>query len=401
MTKRLHPSRAAAAAALLLTAATAQSPPTLTGIDVMELENFRRLAGAKVGLITNATGRNRFGERTADIMARNAEFQLVSLFSPEHGPQADAEGAVDSSVDAATGLPVHSLYGETREPTPAMLDGLDTMVFDIQDIGCRFYTYVSTMKLALRAAGASAMRFVVLDRPNPLGDVVDGPMLDSGRENFVGTHSLPIRHGMTAGELARMFNEEDELNADVRVVQVRNWTRGQTFDETGLPWVNPSPNMRSINQAFLYPGVGLLEFTNLSVGRGTDRPFEWIGAPWMDGYRLAQWLRGQPLRGVRVLPRRQTPVTSKFAGEECSGIEFAIHDRAAFDPFDLGLRLACSLRDLFPDAWEMEHYDRLLGDAATLDALRDGKTAEEIRALWTEELDAFKERRKPYLLYSQ
>jgi uncharacterized protein YbbC (DUF1343 family) len=256
----------------------------LTGIDVLVRDNFRQLAGRKVGLITNHTGRSRDGQTTVKLLHKAEGVELAALFSPEHG----FEGKIGDARDQATGLKVFSLYGETRKPTPAMLESIDTLVFDIQDIGTRFYTYVSTMGEAMQAAAEQKMRFVVLDRPNPIGGLaVAGPMLDPGKESFVGVHRLPGRHCMTIGELARLFKAELKLDLELEVIACEGWRRADAWDATGLTWVNPSPNMRSLTQAFLYPGIGLLETTNLSVGRGTDTPFEVIGAPWLDGQKLA------------------------------------------------------------------------------------------------------------------
>ncbi len=276
----------------------------LNGIDVLQRDGFAMLKGHKVGLITNHTGLNRDGVSTVKLLHEAPDVKLVTLFSPEHG----FEGKLDVSkigdqTDQSTGLKVFSLYGETRTPTKESLDGIDTLVFDIQDIGCRFYTYVSTMGNAMKAAGEHKVRFVVLDRVNPVGGVdVQGPILDDGDQSFVGYHTLPVRHGMTAGELAKMFREEMSLDVDLVVVPVEGWTRSNLFDETGLTWTNPSPNMRSLTQAVLYPGVGLLEMTNLSVGRGTDTPFELIGAPWIRERELAAHLNAAGIAGVRLCP---------------------------------------------------------------------------------------------------
>ena len=375
--------------------------PVLTGINVLERDRFRQLKGRHVGLITNHTGINRSGVSTARLLADAPDVELVALFSPEHG----LAGKLDQSQiadarDPETGRKVHSLYGKTRKPTPESLKGIDTLVFDIQDIGARFYTYISTMGHAMQVAAEQKIRFVVIDRPNPINGVdVAGPMLDAGRESFVAFHSLPVRHGMTVGELAGMFNAELNMGVDLHVIRIEGWRRSDFFDATGLIWTNPSPNMRSLTEALLYPGIGLLETTNLSVGRGTDTPFEVIGAPWLDGSLLAQELNAAGLAGVRFLPIRFTPESSKFQGELCGGINIAITDRSAFQPVRTGLEIACRLQKLFPDTWSVKAYGRLLGSQATLDALMGGHSVADLEAGYQRDLQRFRERRQSFLLY--
>jgi uncharacterized protein YbbC (DUF1343 family) len=264
--------------------------------------------------------------------------QLAALFSPEHGFEGKLDvSKIGDTKDVSTGLKVHSLYGETRRPTAEMLADIDTVVFDIQDIGARFYTYVSTMGEAMQAAAESKKRFVVLDRPNPIGGIaVAGPMLDRGKESFVGFHRLPVRHGMTIGELARLFKAELKLDLELEVIACEGWQRGDLWDATGLAWINPSPNMRSLTQALLYPGIGLLETTNLSVGRGTDTPFEVIGAPWLDGRKLAAALASRNIPGVTFVPVAFTPASSKFAEKPCGGVNIIITDRERFEPLRTG-----------------------------------------------------------------
>jgi len=377
--------------------------PVKTGIDVLVRDRFGLLKGQKVGLITNHTGINHAGESTVRLLHNSDNVQLVSLFSPEHGFRGilDQSNVADAR-DKETGLVVHSLYGKTRQPTAEMLAGIDTLVFDIQDIGTRFYTYASTMGLAMEAAAREGKRFVVLDRPNPINGLeVDGPVLDAGRESFVGFHPVPVRHGMTMGELARMFRAEKKLDVDLQVVQLEGWRREDFFDRTDLPWVNPSPNMRNLNEAILYPGIGLLETTNLSVGRGTDTPFELLGAPWLDGQKLARYLNQRQLPGVRFVPIRFAPSSSKFSGESCGGISILITDRERFRPLDAGLEIACWLRLHYPETWNVAAYDRLLADAKTLQAVQDGKAAGQIREAYQAELGEFMKRRGKYLLYRQ
>ena len=374
---------------------------TYCGIDVLARDHFRQLAGRKVGLITNHTGRSADGQSTVKLLHNAGNVELVALFSPEHGFEGKLDIAkIGDSQDQFTGLKVHSLYGETRKPTKEMLDGLDTLVFDIQDIGARFYTYVSTMGEAMQAAAEHGKRFVVLDRPNPIGGMhVAGPMLDAGRESFVGFHRLPVRHGMTAGELAMMFKAELKLDLDLQVIECEGWRRSDAWDATGLTWVNPSPNMRSLTQAFLYPGIGLLETTNLSVGRGTDTPFEVIGAPWLDGRKLAAELSTRGIPGVSFVPIEFTPSSSKFSGETCGGINIVITDRDKFEPLRTGLEIAVLLRKLHPDEWDPKGYDRLLGNKKTHEAILAGKTFDEVHSSAREGVDRFLRRRVQFLIY--
>jgi uncharacterized protein YbbC (DUF1343 family) len=295
---------------------------------------------------------------------------------------------------------VFSLYGETRTPTRESLQDLDTLVFDIQDIGCRFYTYLSTMGNAMQAAADHNLQFVVLDRVNPVGGTaVDGPVLEDGEQSFVGYHTIPVRHGMTAGELARMFSSEKNIKVDLQIIPVAGWQRSQWFDETGLTWTNPSPNMRNLNQALLYPGVGLLEMTNLSVGRGTDTPFEIIGAPWLKEQRFAEHLNAAGLPGIRFIPVRFTPLSAKFPNEVCGGVQLMITDRLIVDPLATGIQLMCSLQALHPTDWQTKNLNRLLSSVPVRDAVLAGRDRHEIQRLWQTELAKFMERRQQFLLY--
>jgi uncharacterized protein YbbC (DUF1343 family)/CubicO group peptidase (beta-lactamase class C family) len=373
------------------------------GIDVLEAENFERLKGRKLGLVTNHTGRDRQGRMTADVLHTADGLKLIALFSPEHGirGELDQSNIVDST-DAKTGMPVFSLYGKRRKPDAETLKGIDTLVYDIQDIGCRFYTYISTLGNVLEAAAEHKVKVIVLDRPNPIGGLaIDGPLTDSGRESFIAYHSLPIRHGMTVGELAKMFVAERKLNVELEVVKCEGWRRGDLFDKTNLTWVNPSPNMRSLTAALLYPGIGLLETTNLSVGRGTERPFEWIGAPWLDGKKLAAALNSTDLPGVRFVPVKLTPTTSVHAKKECGGVQIIVTDWAKLNPLRTGLTVAVALRDLSPEEWETKSYDRLLVHKASFDAFKAGKSVAEIERGWAADLKTFRDRRKPFLLYNE
>ena len=377
------------------------SPEVLTGLDVLVRDGFRQLAGRRVGLITNHTGIDRQGTSAVRLLAEADAVRLVSLFSPEHGLEGKLDVPnIDDGSHSESKLPVWSLYGKTRRPTPQMLEGVDTLVFDIQDIGTRFYTYISTMGLAMEAAAEAGVRFVVLDRPNPIGGLaVDGPVLDAGSESFTAHHRLPIRHGMTVGELALMFKDERGLDLDLDVIRVQGWRRGDLFDATGLRWVNPSPNMRSLTEAILYPGVGLLETTNLSVGRGTDTPFEIVGATWIDGQQLERALSDAKLPGVAFGSVRFTPNASRFRDERCGGITVAITDRGTFDPLATGLEIARQLGILFPDDWSAKDYNRLLGSQEVLDAVLAGKTVDEIKQIYRPGLDDFLARRRQFLIY--
>lgn len=382
--------------------AVPKSRTVLAGIDVLRRHDFRQLKGCKVGLITNQTGVARDGTHTLNLLHQSDLVDLVVLFSPEHGLKGKLEVArIADSRHQATELPVYSLYGKVRRPTTKMLEGIDTLLFDVQDIGTRFYTYISTMGYAMGAAAEEEIRFVVLDRPNPINGIdVAGPMSDPGRESFIAFHRLPVRHGMTIGELALLFKDKLNLKLDLQIVQLQGWRRREFFDAAGLKWVNPSPNMRNLTEAILYPGIGLLETTNLSVGRGTDTPFEIIGAPWLDGVNLARELTGQDLPGVRFVPVEFTPEASKSAGQLCRGVNIVIVDRREFQPITTGLEIARRIRMLHPDQWDVSGYDRLLRNQRILDALRSKKTVAEMEAIYRPALDEFRRVRADYLLYS-
>lgn len=370
-----------------------------TGADVLARDNYALLKGLRVGLVTNHTGIDRERRATIDLLHKASGVKLVALFSPEHGIRGLLDEKVFDSRDEKTGLPIYSLYGVTRAPSAEQLAGCDALVFDIQDIGCRFYTYISTLGECLQAAAKAGKKVFVLDRPNPIGGTtVEGPVLNAER-SFVGWHEIPVRHGMTVGELARMFNEECELGVDLTIVPCEGWSRAQWFDQTGLPWINPSPNMRSLTAAALYPGVGLLEFCNVSVGRGTDRPFEIFGAPYIDDLRLAAEMNAACLDGVSFVPVRFTPKASVFAGKECGGIQMIVTDRESLNAVDVGVTLAITLQRLYREELQLEKMSKLLGHPATLDAIRAGRSLSHIRTLWTAGRKQFRERRERNLLY--
>ena len=376
------------------------STKVLTGIDVLERDNFKQLAGMRVGLVTNHTGRNREGRQTIDVLNKAPGVKLVALFSPEHGIRGAADDKVSDSKDEATGLPIYSLYGETRRPTSEQLKDLDAIVYDIQDVGARFYTYISTLGYLLEESAKVKLPVFVLDRPNPIGGTdVDGPIADSDKLSFTSYHTIPTRHGLTIGELGQLFNRQRKIGADLRVIKMEGWRRSMWFDETNLNWINPSPNMRSLTEATLYPGVGLLETTNVSVGRGTDTPFELVGAPWIQGDKLADYLNQRGIPGVRFVPLRFTPKTSVFKDVECGGVNIIVTDRPAFRPLLAGIEMALALRKLYPNDWKVDSYLRLLVNADTLERVKRGESAREIVASWNTGLQEFRKARAEILLY--
>jgi uncharacterized protein YbbC (DUF1343 family)/CubicO group peptidase (beta-lactamase class C family) len=371
----------------------------LTGIDVLERDGFKQLAGMRIGLVTNHTVRDRAGRLTIDVLFKAPNVKLVALFSPEHGIQGTADENLSDSKDEKTGVPIYSLYGETRRPAPEQLKDLDALVFDIQDIGARFYTYISTLGYVMEEAAKAGRPVFVLDRPNPINGVqVEGPVADPDRLSFTAYHTIPVRHGMTIGELAQLFNQARKTGCDLRVVKMEGWSRAMWFDQTNLTWVNPSPNMRSLNEATLYPGIALLETTNVSIGRGTDTPFELVGAPWIDGQELASFLNSQRIPGVRFVPVRFTP-TKLFKGEECGGVNIIITDREKFRPVQTGLEIAVALRKLYPAQWKVDDYLRLLANSDTLERLKRGESTGDILRSWSGRLEEFRKARMAALLY--
>lgn len=380
----------------------ARNGSTRTGLDVLEEQKFQPLAGKRIGLITNHTGVDRLGRRNVDLM-RQAGIRVAALFSPEHGfmGKEDRPGIQDST-DAATGIKVFSLYGSTERPTPEMLHGLDALVYDIQDVGARCYTYETTMAYAMEAAAKAGLPFYVLDRPNPItGTRVEGPLLDAANTSFVGYFpGLPMRHGMTVGELARLYNAENKIGANLTVIAVEDWQRGDWLDSTGLPWIDPSPNMRSPNAALLYPGVCLLEYSkNYSVGRGTDAPFEQVGADFIGGRELAAYLNQRQIPGVRVYPTSFTPVESNFKGVHIEGVRFVVTNRELFDSTRLGLELAAALAQLYPGKIDFAVSRRLIGSDEVIRQLQAGQDPRSIDQSMADSVAAFVKLRGPYLLY--
>ncbi|HJN81369.1 MAG TPA: DUF1343 domain-containing protein, partial [Verrucomicrobiota bacterium] len=370
----------------------------LNGADVLRRRKNILPKGTNIGLITNHTGHDGQRRSTLDFLSGSKEVELKALFSPEHGLYGKLDQKVGDAIDTKTGLKIYSLYGKNRKPTPEQLAGLDALIFDIQDIGCRFYTYISTMGLAMEAAADAGVKFIVLDRVNPIGGVTVAGPVRLGPSQFIAYHDIPVQHGMTVGELARMINAERTLGAKLQVVKIEGWKRDQLFDTTGQPWTNPSPNMRSLTQALLYPGIGLLE-TAMSVGRGTDTPFEVIGAPYIDDVKLASQLNalGQP--GVRFVPIRFTPDYSVHKDESCGGVNIIITDRHKLRVVPLGIDIARVLHELYPKSFPLAKVGRLLCHPSTLEALGQAKTLVQIEALWKTEQVKFASRRAKYLLY--
>lgn len=384
----------------------APEPLVKTGLAVLQSENFARLKGKKIGIVTNHTGRDTFGNSVVDLLNKAPGVTVKILFGPEHGIRGAVDRPVADSQDAATGLPVVSLYGPRRKPTKEQLAGLDLLVFDIQDAGCRFYTYSSTLGNIMEAASEAGVSVMVLDRPNPIGGLAfNGPLTDPGAESFVAFHRIPTRHGLTLGELARLYAAERHgvgkkyPAVNLEVVPMEGWTRRMTFETTGLEWLAPSPNLRSLQAAHTYPGIGLVEFTNLSVGRGTDRPFEWVGAPWLQPERVIQKLRGMDIPGVQFLWVNRTPVSSVFANKPCQGIDILVTDREKLDPLRLGVGLALALREVHGDIWQVDRMKNLLVNQGTLDMIKEGKSLDNILASFQAGLEEFRIRREKVLLY--
>lgn len=378
----------------------AVAAPVRSGIDVLAADGFAPLRGLRVGLLTNRSGVDGAGRRTIDVLAAAPDVGLTAIFSPEHGLAGNREGRVADDTDARTGLPVYSLYGASRRPGAAMLDGLDAVVVDLQDVGVRFYTYASTLAYVMEAAAERGLQVFVLDRPNPLtAAVVQGPLLDAERRSFTGYWPLPLRHGLTLGEFARLFRAEAAVDVRLTVIPMQGYRRGLWFDDTGLPWLPPSPNLTSLAATVLYPGVGLVEGAEVSVGRGTEAPFEQLGAPWIDGRRLAAELEGLALPGLRFVAAEFTPVASRYAGEPCHGVRIEVVDRDALDAPALGVALAATLHRLYPQHFSLDKVLGNLGSAATLDAIRSGRPPAEIVAGWDAEIAEFRARARPFLLY--
>jgi len=379
-----------------------------TGIDVLEAHNFAEVRGSagvkKIGLLTNQTGVDGQGRRTIDVLAHASGISLEAIFSPEHGVTGTLDTTnVSNTKDAATGIPVYSVYGATdaaRRPSPEVLKTLDAVIFDIQDAGVRFYTYETTVGYFLEAAAKAGVEIIILDRPDPVtGSFVQGPISAPGHDSFVNYFPIPVRHGMTIGELARMFNAERNINARLQVIPMEGWMRGDWYDSTGLTWINPSPNLRGLTATSLYSGVGLVEGTNISVGRGADTPFELLGAPWMNGRELAQYLNEREIPGVRFVSVSFTPTSSNYAGQMCQGVNLVLLDRNALDGPELGIELASALLKLYPQQFHIQRMPELLINQAAYDAITSGEDPRRIAQDWQQALDKFQQTRQKYLIY--
>ncbi len=371
-----------------------------TGIDVLEAEHYRPLRGLRIGLITNETGRDSEGRMTFELLHSAPGVRLKALFSPEHGFYGMADQPVGSTREPNTGLPIYSLYGKNRRPTAEELRGLNAMVFDIQDVGVRFYTFITTLGYTMEAAAKHHLAYYVLDRPDPIsGQIVEGPILNPSLRSFVGYFELPIRTGMTVGELAEMYNGEEHLGVHLHVIKMRGYRQSDWFDETGLTWVNPSPNLRDLAETVLYPGVAMVEPANVSVGRGTDRPFEVLGAPWINGPELARYLNARRIQGVRFMPMDFTPTSSKFAHQTCHGVQIMLIDRQALNSPEMGVELSSALYHLYPNDFEIDKTILLVGSHKILDEIKQGVDPREIAYQWQQPLMTFKKMRSKYLLY--
>jgi uncharacterized protein YbbC (DUF1343 family)/CubicO group peptidase (beta-lactamase class C family) len=380
-----------------------------TGIDMLEAHAFRELhedasKPIRIGLVANQTAVDSVGQRTADILAHAPGIQLAAIFSPEHGIAGKLDTSdIQNSTDAATRVPIYSVYGEgdtRRRPSSEAMARIDVLVYDIQDVGVRFYTYESTLGYFLEAAAKSGKEIIVLDRPNPVnGAFVQGPVADPGRESFVSYWQTPVRHGMTIGELARMFNIERGIGAKLTVVPMEGWMRGDWFDSTGRLWIDPSPNMRSLNEAVLYSGIGMIEATNISVGRGTDTPFELVGAPWINPIALAQYLNAREINGIRFIPVNFTPGSSNYANEKCGGVNLVVTDRNALDAPELGAEVASALQKLYPNEYKIARLDTLMVHKASFDALSAGEDPRRVAEEWQDSIEKFNAIRSKYLLY--
>ena len=370
------------------------------GLDVLESQKFAPLRGKRIGLITNHTGVDFQGRSTIDVLTHAAGVQVVALFSPEHGLAGSFDDKISSTKDRATGLSVFSLYGETQRPTDEMLAGIDALVFDVQDAGVRFYTYTTTMAYCMEEAAKRNIAFFVLDRPNPLGgEIVEGPVLDADKTAFTAYFPLPVRYGLTIGELAQFFNAENHINADLHVIAMKNWHRNYFYESTGLRWIPPSPNLRTLKGAILYPGLEILQNAGVSVGRGTETPFEEFGAPWINGDDVATALNNRHLPGLRFAAQPFVPVAGLYGGQRCGGVSVRVIDRAAVRSMRTGIEIAAVLQKLYPDHFDPAKLLLLTGSDETIRQLQDAVAPEKIVASWNAALTAFDTIRRKYFLY--
>jgi len=371
-----------------------------TGLDVLEAEKFALLRGKHVGLITNHTGLDYQERTTINVLAHAPGVQVVALFSPEHGIAGHSDEKLASSKDASTGLPIFSLYGDHLRPTDEMLQGIDALVFDVQDAGVRFYTYTTTMAYCMEEAAKRKIAFFVLDRPNPLnGDIIEGPMLDGDKTSFVGYYPLPVRYGLTIGELAQFLNTENHINADLHVIPMKNWHRNYFFESTGLKWIPPSPNLRTLKGSLLYPGLEILQNAGVSVGRGTEAPFEEFGAPWINGEDIAEILNAKGLPGVHFANQPFIPVSGLYAGQRCGGVGVRVTDRAALRSMRVGLEIAATMHKKYPSQFDVTKILFLMGSDSTIQQLQSGTPVNEIIASWAKALAAYDATRRRYFLY--
>jgi uncharacterized protein YbbC (DUF1343 family) len=370
------------------------------GLDVLESEKFAPLRGKHVGLITNHTGLDGQGRSTVEMLTHAPGVQLVALFSPEHGLAGNNDERVSSTKDAATGLPIYSLYAETRRPTDAMLQGIDTLVFDVQDAGVRFYTYTTTMAYCMEEAAKHKIAFYVLDRPNPLGgEIVEGPVLDADKASFTGYYPLPVRYGLTIGELAQFLNTENHINCELHVIVMKNWHRNYFYESTGSRWVPPSPNLRTLKGSILYPGLEILQSAGVSVGRGTETPFEEFGAPWINGDEVAAELNARHLPGLRFTGQPFIPVVGLFGGQRCGGVAVRVTDKQAVRSMSMGIEIAAILKKLYPTNFDPAKLLFLVANADTIRQLQEGTSPEQIVASWSSQLNDFDTLRRKYYLY--
>ena len=371
-----------------------------TGLDVLEAQKFAPLRGKHVGLITNHTGLDSQGRSTVDVLTHAVGMQLVALFSPEHGLAGRNDEKISSTKDPSTGLPIHSLYGDTLRPTDEMLKGIDALVFDVQDAGVRFYTYTTTMAYCMEEAAKHNIAFFVLDRPNPLGgEIVEGPMLDPDKTNFVGYFPMPVRYGLSIGELAQLFNSENHIGADLHVIAMKNWHRNYFFESTGIKWIPPSPNLRTTKGSILYPGIEILQNAGVSVGRGTQTPFEEFGAPWLSGDDVAAALNERHLPGVHFVGQAFIPIGGPYSGQRCGGVAIRVTDRAAVRSMRTSLEIAAILQKSYPKQFDPEKLLLLLGNSDTVQQLQTGVAPDKIIASWSSGLIAFDQIRRKYFLY--
>ena len=371
-----------------------------TGVETLEIEKYASLKGKRVGLISNHTGQDSQGRSTVELLAHAPGVQLVALFSPEHGIAGHADDKVASSRDASTGVPVYSLYGEHLRPTDEMLKGIDALVFDVQDAGVRFYTYTTTMGYCMEEAAKRGIKFYVLDRPNPLnGEIVEGPMLDPEKTSFVAYFPVPVRYGLTIGELAQFFNAENHINVELHVIKMKNWHRNYFFESTGNRWIPPSPNLRTLKGSILYPGLEILQNAGVSVGRGTEAPFEEFGAPWINGEEVAAELNAKGLPGLRFENHPFIPVSGLYAGQRCGGVGIKVTDRVTARSMRMGLEIAEILEKKYPTHVDLAKTVDLLGNDETVRQLQSGTAPEEIVAGWGKDLAAFDAVRRKYYMY--